>query len=215
MKTPEHYRPFDLASAKAGAPVGCINERNTVEILKYSERAIFGTIRYGDESEVVTTWKLDGSNDPCLQADLVMLPLGMCEGKPVFVGDMLHHEVMGSFFVPVGTVYFADCKWPRKKLEYPETKMNWSDLSDAYYPRPNGRDGNTWNSDACRKVANAAIKRAIIDGDVVPSEMLDKVANKVSEATYNAIYSVSHRIAYCDLNLDIESIINRIKSDYK
>lgn len=169
-----HYKPFNLEHAKAGAPVGCETERNKIEIFKYTERSIFGSIRYGDEEEVVTSWDINGKNDPCLKSDLVMLPLGYCEGKPVFVGDELIDKEDGHKVAATplwknmdGTLW----KWPKPEPKYPETRMSLDEIA-IKWQEPYGYVG-------LKKFGNEVIARAIQDGDVFTKAQVTAVIEEM------------------------------------
>lgn len=92
-KAPEHYRPFDLKQAQAGAPYG-LTSGSPVRIVCW-DRKVFGSSlpiiilkQESNGAEVALSPNYDGtigwSDDK-----LVMLPLFMLDGKPVFTGDRL------------------------------------------------------------------------------------------------------------------------------
>lgn len=169
-----HTKPFDINQARAGAPVGCKTERNTIEIFKYTERSIFGSIRYGNEEEVVTSWDINGKNDPCLKSDLVMLPLGYCEGKPVFAGDEMF-DTDHQTKVRAGPLErdFLFCTWPKPEPKYPETRMSGAQLLDDWMNNQAG------DEESFVFVVNSAIKRAIQDGDVFTKQQVTAVLEEL------------------------------------
>lgn len=206
-KAPEHFRPFDIEQAKAGAPYGCIDQKNTVEIFKYADHAIFGTIKFKNEPEIAITWKTNGKVAPALDADLVMLPLGMCEGKPVFVGDTLLDEHFPAgyqeFTVMAGVNYdgLSHCKWPRPEPEYPETRITADDICKL------GSTLAESNYAECIKLANASIAKAIENGDVVPASMIEKLADAIAGDCDLRMRSST----YTPINL--AAIIKRVKEE--
>ena len=116
----EDTRPFDLNSAKAGAPYA---QRNGLAARigiwdGKSEYPLFGVKSCVNEIEVESSWTNDGyfnKTDPPYEDDLVMLPLGYCEGKPVFIGDELVSYNKKSFLAfPIHRHrLFEDYTWPR------------------------------------------------------------------------------------------------------
>lgn len=115
---PEHTKPFDLNLAKYGAPYA---QRNgfAARIGIWDKKGEFPLLGLRDDfhgQECVGSWKINGQNLHCPgQLDLVMLPLGYCEGKPVFVGDELVYinSVIGSIVMDAECSHFVDFKWPR------------------------------------------------------------------------------------------------------
>lgn len=66
--------------------------------------------------------------------------------------------------------YWSGCQEYRIKPEpeYPKTRMEYEDLKEHYYVFGSTTGVlSSWHSDAARNLANAAIRRAIQDGDVV------------------------------------------------
>lgn len=106
------------------------------------------------------------------------------------------------------TIYWHEVLKYRIKPEppkYPQTMMTDAELQ---YKMPVCTHEFTGY---VRRVANAAIARAIEDGDVVPAAMLEKVAEAACYATYNAVRSVNYNVAYGDLKLDLAAIIASVK----
>lgn len=168
-------KPFDINQARAGAPVGCETERNKIEIFKYTDHSIFGSIRYGDEEEVVTSWDINGKNDPCLKSDLVMLPLGYCDGKPVFVGDHLYDLTGRGFLADASdTGSYEVCIWPKSEPKYPETRMKYHELQKVIDDNPRLSAGPL-----AEKIANEAIRRAISDADVFTKAQVTAVLEEL------------------------------------
>lgn len=173
-------KPFDLNSAKSGAPVGLpkLGSGYEVEVLKYGEKKIFGVLTDVHGNESAEYWNLDGTYglaavDGALS--LVMLPLGYCEGKPVFVGDELIDKEDGHKVAATplwknmdGTLW----KWPKPEPKYPETRMNAEEINQA-----GGRDPISQPRHI--KMANAAIKRAIQDGDVFTKQQVTAVLEEL------------------------------------
>lgn len=174
MSKSEFSKPFNIEHAKAGAPFGTKCGRK-MEIFKYDypmsgatyEPIILGAVYKSDDNAIVTYWDQDGRwfcGGPADVGILVMLPLGMCEGKPVFVGDKLEISAMNTWQPHVARTDsrgFKNCRWPVPAPVYPVTRMTDGDLSTEY----NKNIGT--QIDGLRDVATAAIARAIEDGDMV------------------------------------------------
>jgi len=167
-----HTKPFNIEHAKDGAPVGTRNGYGTVEILKYGKDRIFGLIADEHGNESIEYWQLDGAyglNTKETVLDLVMLPLGYCEDKPVFVGDSIQGdgEVVMPAFVGIKFNGGHHWKWPKPKAKYPETKCTAFDLDTVWQEDDGSIEGTSCASEsACIAVANYAIAHAIQDGDV-------------------------------------------------
>lgn len=187
----KHTKPFNIEHAKDGAPVGARNGYVTVEILKYGKDRIFGTMT--TDKEESACWSHDGlygiTNVETV-LDLVMLPLGYCEDKPVFVGDVLLDPRMKGdegFTICAGDYGgLHNCKWPKPKAKYPETRMNanqcFNEFQSAFPPKATLQiTGSTTSAtdNAARHLANIAIKDAIKDGDVFTRPQVDAVIDTI------------------------------------
>lgn len=89
--------------------------------------------------------------------------------------------------------------------KYPQTKLTDDELLNAF------EQCGAANIDRARFIANAAISRAIEDGDVVPEAMLEKVAKRVEqEYIWHTSFNIaSAKDAFHGLN--IQAIIKRVK----
>lgn len=169
---PEFTKEFNADHAKAGAPYCC---RNGVEatIVKFDCRhPNFVLVGVRGQSDECTSWTnkggFYGNNDPCGH-DLAMLPLGMIDGKPVFVGDELLDDQGHAFFVkptPAEWLHTTGCAWPAPAKVYPATQIGDNDLCSAYY---GGGPvvGATAEMAAFYRIANAALRHAIEAGQVI------------------------------------------------
>lgn len=119
---PEHTKPFDLNSAKAGAPYAQrsgLLARIGIWDKKVEYYKLTGAIQRfeGNELEWDCCWSIEGKSnfESVQETDLVMLPLGYCEGKPVFVGDELADVIGSKFTLRADSKYsrFDLYKWPR------------------------------------------------------------------------------------------------------
>jgi hypothetical protein len=162
-KQSRQYRIFDVDQAKAGAPYGLWLHQGNATIHHYDERYIIGMIDLGGGA-VPASWNLKGEGSH----PLCMLPIATCQDKPVYVGDTLYDANGERFEVEVGHTasMLKECSWdaPVKKVE---TRMTDIELGQAY-----NNNGST-----LKAVANAAIARAIADGDVVPMADMEKIIN--------------------------------------
>ena len=136
---PEFTREFNAAHAKAGAPYCCSNGEEAT-ILKWDCRdPIYPIVGVMGEMDDSNEWQSNGLYNDGINTeyDLVMTPLGMIDGKPVFVGDSIvtdggmpfdvnpAHAINSSFFL-------HGCKWPAPAKVYPETAMDHSAMFGIY-----------------------------------------------------------------------------------
>lgn len=177
-----HTKPFDLNAAKAGATVGLLDQNENgykLEILKYGDKKIFGILTDWNGCESAEFWQLDGTYghraEPNGPLTLVMLPLGYCEGKPVFSGDHLYDPTGRGFLADVSdTGSYEVCIWPKPQPKYPETKTDPEEYRAAYNKVLGDSMENSLN-----RVANLAIKRAIQDGDVFTKQQVTAVLEEL------------------------------------
>lgn len=180
--THAHTKPFNLEHAQAGAPVGARGGYSTPEILKYGADRIFGTLTMDKEESAC--WGLDGrygilGEETVL--DLVMLPLGYCEDKPVFVGDVLLDPRMDGdeeFTICAGENYdgLHNCTWPKPKSKYPETRMSQYDMCLSVGMNHHNM---TLTEKHLLDMSNAAIANAIQDGDVFTRPQVGAVIKSI------------------------------------
>jgi hypothetical protein len=167
---PEHTRPFDLAAAKAGAPY-CCRSGQEATVLKWDcKNDDYPLVGISGSEDSVELWTTVGNytartDDPQAK-DLVMLPLGFCEGKPVFAGDeLIGYKTGNRFKVAPGAFNLDGCCWPLPKPSYPESAMNVGQLCSAYYA--GGSVSAKQEIIAFKRIANAAIRHALDAGQVV------------------------------------------------
>lgn len=132
-----HYRPFNHEHARAGAPFSTIDGR-AVEIIRWDVRGgecpLLGIVENGTHGQLAVRWATDGVQHAERTADeqLVMTPLGICEGLPVFPGDQLW-DVMADdgyrlFTVSVHAREFSHCMWPRSFTESIQMSVTLPDM---------------------------------------------------------------------------------------
>jgi hypothetical protein len=127
---PEHTKEFNVEHAKAGAPYA---QRNGLAARIGIWDAIgsypLAGVRAGiDGMEGSSSWTAKGKFSlgyAAYQFDLVMTPLGYCEGKPVFVGDELE-QINGDLGWAVGAAFnnFTNLRWKRTAPVMP-TFLPW------------------------------------------------------------------------------------------
>jgi hypothetical protein len=114
----EHTKEFNVQHAKAGAPYA---QRNglAARIGIWNSNHPNGTMLVGTQTiqgyEHSCSWEANGNNPNGTKSnDLVMLPLGYCEDKPVFVGDELE-QINGDLGWAVGAAFnnFTNLRWKR------------------------------------------------------------------------------------------------------
>lgn len=123
------FREYDDAAAQAGALVGCRSPTYTPDILKRTESAIFGTVSGNGRSEQAIRWNPNGMVNVAMTGphDLIILPFGMCQGRPVWPGDILMDPAGRAVeFVGLwGGFDFTHHRWPTK---WPTTTLTKDDL---------------------------------------------------------------------------------------
>lgn len=165
---PEFSKPFNLEHARAGAPF-CGIDGEAVRILiwdrKHPTHPIIAIEERGEQEAIA--FRADGkaANHPSLGIvfELVMLPLGFIDGKPVFVGDKFTHrdgeEVTAApMDIKLG---FDGAHWPVPAKEYPTFDGSVDTLAIVYSQNNNFVE-------SLIRVANAALRHAIDAGQVVP-----------------------------------------------
>lgn len=179
MSKPEFSKPFNILDAKAGAPY-CCRDGRTAQVLKWdrnvSDYPMMGVVGKSDDPR---TWTATGSaiygaHGEEYDCDLVMLPVGMCQSKPVFMGDELVTRFGDKFVVEAKNicVLCEENTWPVPTPAYPVTLMTDGDLVSNYYgggPVSHEQEYQAW-----RRIANSALRHAIDAGQVVPSSVHDK-----------------------------------------
>lgn len=165
---PEFSKPFNIDHAKAGAPF-CGADCEAVRVLiwdrKHPTHPIIAIEERGEQEAIA--FRVDGKSTSHeslgIVLELVMLPLGLIDGKPVFVGDAI--ALPSGEVCVVGPVDRPgpDCSWPAPAREYPQTMMKIAELAKHCC------DGRSWTEDA-RAIANAALRHAIDAGQVVTTE---------------------------------------------
>lgn len=173
MSKPEFSKPFNIEHAKAGAPILCA-DGCVPEILKYGTK-LFGTITNDEGDEFAASWSLWGvkiSGVLGSEKNLVMAPLGMIDGKPVFVGDAIEGlDISGDSWIeltakPKDRVKGRYFRWPAPAKVYPETRMSIDELEAAF--NSVSTEGSV--SRGCRAIASAALRHAVDNGYLVTPE---------------------------------------------
>lgn len=200
------FKPFDLAHAQAGAPIGKASG-GTARFVAYAEEAdpsccvvviedrfnLIGTRR--KSGRVNEAGAIDNPND------LVMLPLGLIDGKPVFVGDeFLGHADTPCVAGPLLSSDFSGCRWPAPARMYPVTAVPHSALFDVYAKalRELGYKNISAESTGLTAVANAALRHAIGIGQVVAKDEYDRMTTQYTQVQGEA-FELSKRGTERDL----------------
>lgn len=173
MTAPIYTHPFCAEHARAGAPYSCRNGEEAT-VLKWDCRDdSFPLVGIFGNTDKSTEWGGDGiyngSRNP--EYDLVMLPLGKIDGKPVFVGDRLeqrdrHNETWIVRDAQPTDRDFTTSRWLAPAKVYPQTTMTNNQLYEAFIPKIDG----LWNSATANNIANAALRHACDAGQVVTKE---------------------------------------------
>lgn len=181
MRESKFIKHFNLADARAGAPIGCTNGAGA-EILRYLDRKMIGIQVTESGNQYASEWNLDGSYCTASHAnamDLVMLPLGFVQGKPFFVGD----EIIGN----TGDAFIAEprdvdgthdsWRWPAPANVYPKTRMAHEELIGA-------QGGYSYCNPIV--IANAALRHAIDTGQVITTEQANDEARSLTRSFSDA-----------------------------
>lgn len=165
---PQHTRPFNVEHAKTGAPYAC-RDGSPATVFKWDAKgdpfALIGFTEHGG-SEVPENWTANGLRTVRGEhpGDLVMLPLGYIEGKPVFVGDKIINCYGDKVSVPPHSRDFTNCRWPDPEKQYPVTGMTNAEIAKLWADTCNRGDDY---QQVMRDFINAALRHAIDAGTVV------------------------------------------------
>ncbi len=188
-----HTRPFSVDLAKAGAPYCCRDGRE-VEMFKWDRPNLYPLLGCYDEKHDAGSWTTGGkftvSSDEDHVADLVLLPLGILDGKPVFAGDELESILDGTKAkVGPGHRVFKNCRWPAPVKAYPILGITHQQLLNAF-GQQGIQDGSPM-SDGFRRIADATIMHAIDTGAVVSKEdhveALNRLGHSLSDVTISDV----------------------------
>jgi hypothetical protein len=175
MKKPEFTKPFNLEHAKAGAPIS-YEDGTPAKIIAWDRPIEVSIVSLrGDLQHVTEHYKSGG----CFQRaapNLVMLPLGFIDGKPVFVGDELEQRMAAGWVPEVAQPRWAtfpanwtsEFRWPAPAPVYPETLISHVALFREYEMslRNRGYAEISADSHGLAAVANTALRNAIDAGQV-------------------------------------------------
>lgn len=163
----KEYRPFDAELAKKGAPYGFANDDYEVKIYEYFDSYCVGAAKKGVGIWVANGWPYSEFSE------LKMLPIAHCQSQPVYVGDTLYDANGERFEVEVGHTasMLEGCSWnsPVKKVGTRITSHEFVEITKHCKSA-----NQEWFA-----IANAAIARAIEDGDVVSKETLKEIVKFV------------------------------------
>lgn len=129
------------------------------------------------------------------ERDLVMLPLGEIDGKPVFVGDALNDKEVGTYFAQPTERDFSDCTWPAPARQYPVTGMSARDLADTYQFGSDAGQIARWKS-----LANTVLRHAIDADTVRITEEVKAREGRIVDAAYieGFMQGRKHDVYYLD-----------------
>jgi hypothetical protein len=182
-RTHKFLRPFDAKQYLVGAPVGCRMPSLTPEILKIAEDGwMYGIIHRVGTRPAAMEWAPNGKvNNATADGphDLVMIPLFLIDGKPVFVGD----EIQGGGEVVKAKAHFTTeagmWRWPSPKKEWPSTSMRSREIRDKF--NAFASHGDMWTS-----VANAVIAHECEAGNLVTDKQASHWILDAAERAFNA-----------------------------
>lgn len=163
-------KPFNLDHAKAGAPYACRDGREATVLKWESRREGCPLLGVFDVRDLPGLWTGDGLNSGNRDLDLVMIPLGYIDGKPVFVDDEVEFAGNVVKVVP-GDHGFQSCRWPAPAKQYPVTNCT-PELVRKYNDVVTCNKHMGWHAHiaAIEGVANAALRHAVDNGQVISTE---------------------------------------------
>lgn len=138
----EDCRDFHFENAKSGAPYcqrNGLGARIGIWDGKNSECPLFGCYLSVGDKEILTSWTKNGKifeDERESIYNLVMLPLGYCQGKPVHVGDVLLNKFLEKVVSEAGEHgknYDAlGYKWPPVEVEMPKCTIPHNKFDVVY-----------------------------------------------------------------------------------
>lgn len=164
MKTPRYTRKFDYKAALRGAPVG-LECGQPVEIWKWNLSMGYPIIGCHGEKDQIARWDLDGSHSSMQtpQLALVMLPLGILDGLPVFDGDTILCDEGRETLACPGMSFHSACSW--RWPAYPTCQMSGEQLEAIAAHAP-----DAFLPERLRFVADAVLRDAVQRGQVRMAE---------------------------------------------
>lgn len=181
MNVPNGMRPFSLEMAQKGHPI-CTRTGTPAKFIAYvPDNQQYYKVVVSINGEIYSCGA-DGVFTDLYETetDLFLAPLGYCEGKPVFAGDKLIGTGYGTPYELIADTShneFSLYKWPSKE-PIVETRMTENELEKAYW---NLQQKHHRVSDGALMVANKAIERAILDGDVIPTSVVKELMQKAAK----------------------------------
>lgn len=174
MSALAHSRPFDLEAARAGAPYSQ-SDGDAAEILKWDMKGKYPLmgcgVRRNASDEVAVRWYANGTVEIGFDSEfnLVMLPLGLIDGKPAFVGDTVQSKYGDECIASIEMEFDSGhWRWPAPAKMYPETKMCFEQMCEA-----GSMSLISTNAIGIRQLANAVLRHAIDAGQVTDAANVD------------------------------------------
>lgn len=143
---PEGCRPFNALHAQDGAPYG-MKDTGDARITAWDRKTtnqfkLAGLRQCGKDEEIAETWDRNGiAGSGTTSYNLVMRPLGYCQGRPVHVGDTLTNSTKTKCLqlkAPWGLShphhdFDADSwVWPDPEPEMPKLNQTIANIHDSY-----------------------------------------------------------------------------------
>lgn len=201
---PKNAREFNLEMAQQDHPL-VTRDGRPAKFIAYVPEADQGFKLVVMIGNTVHTTREDGKFNNW-NWDLFLAPLGMCEGKPVFANDILTGKDNPcydgkEFVVKIGHNWFEKFKWPSKAPKV-ETRISANELRNVY----NSDLGGPVDK-ALTAVANKAIERAILDGDVIPTSVVKELMKEMTRYDWDRFAGI--------VDDEIEISIQQYKDELK
>lgn len=195
-----HFRAFDWSTYHLGNPIGCRNKNYRPRVHETINDYMYGIILRDNTTARPTSHEWQKANG-CEHAsgvigphDLVLLPLFLIDGKPVYVGDEIMDEKGRTVIAqPEHDNILNTWRWPTANIETRLTEDEIQNEQRKFLERH-----HTTAAEDRRDLINFAIARAVSDGDVIPAE--------VHRAALKEEHEKARRLRGTDHFLDIDDV---------
>src|SRR5882672_2577799 len=156
----EHFKPFNIEHAKAGAPCKCYDGTFTEIIYWTALTQNFPIVALLGKEQSLMRYREDGTSSFPTSSYLVMTPIAFIEKKPVYWDD----KIVTQFGITIQAhIWFSQkesfefCTWP---VTYPKSQISDDELYEIWVASP-------LLTDSLRAVADAVLRHAIKSGQVI------------------------------------------------
>lgn len=216
QNTEQHTRAFNKNHAQDGAPYRLRNGREATVLMWTSRNLLYKLAGVYGSEDTPGNWMLDGSFDTRGPSDfdLVMVPLGLIDGKPVFTGDKIVNAYGYEVSVPTSSRDFDCCRWPVLEKKFSELAKQLRDFASRpadYVPGSllSEAADEIERLDAQLQQVERVLKsyglRQTGDGEWTALATTDRDM-AVAEAVFNKCHEMGERMCFIDLTAIIAAI---------